>query len=58
MTKKIAIRYSRHIDHDMIGRTVMILNPGSKKSDEIKHDLNVFFAGECLPYYAAISEEN
>lgn len=36
----------------------MVLNPGTKKAQEIKHDLNVFFAGEGLPYYAAISEEN
>ena len=41
----------------MIGRTAMVLNPGTKKAEEIKHDLNVFFAAEGLPYYVAISEE-
>lgn len=57
MIKKVAIRYARHQDKEQVGRTVHMMNPGTKKADEIKQELNAFFASENLPYYAAISEE-
>jgi len=56
--EKVVIRYSKHTNRDMIGRTVMCLSPGTKKSGEIKHDLNIFFASEGLPHNTAIFEEN
>lgn len=57
MKQKVVIRYASHKEHDMVDRTVMVLNPGTKKAGEIKHDLNVFFTREGLPYYAASEEE-
>lgn len=57
MTKKVAIRYSRHQDEEKVGQTVSLLCPGNARATEIKLQLNAFFASENLPYYAAISEE-
>lgn len=52
---KIAIRYNKHTDHEMIGRTIQIIKPTAQ---DVKRDLNAFFFMEDLPYYAAIVEED
>lgn len=59
-TKRVAIRYLQHHDQGMVGRTVTTIRTvrtTNKDAEQIKTDLNIFFAAEGLPYYAAITEE-
>lgn len=54
--KKLVIRLTQSEGLRKPDTFVQAINVGTRKLDEVKHDLNVFFASEGLPYIALIED--